>query len=58
MDEVTLTWDVKNWITVLLMVALGGLLLVLAAQLVRQISAGKIDLSPSGLSNSPLDPAT
>lgn len=35
MDRVMLTWNIPNWITVILMVALGYLLLSFAAQLVK-----------------------
>lgn len=45
--ENTLTWDIKNWVTVVLMVALGFALLVLVAQGVKQASGGKINLAPN-----------
>lgn len=53
--EVTLTWDIKNWITILLMVALGLGALMLAAQLLRQGPNlfSKINLSPQGPQNAP-----
>lgn len=35
MERVLLTWNIPNWITVVLMVALGYLLVSLAAQLVK-----------------------
>lgn len=50
-SEVTLTWDIKNWITVLLMVAIGFAVLALIAQLVR--NGGKLNLAPAGLNNAP-----
>lgn len=49
--EVTLTWDIKNWITVLLMVAVGFAVLALAAQLLR--SGGKLNFAPMGMNNGP-----
>lgn len=52
--ENTLTWDIKNWVTVVLMVALGFAVLVLAAQLVKQGTGGKVNLTPSAnMNNSP-----
>ena len=53
--EVTLTWDIKNWITVLLMVAIGFAALALAAQLVKNGPSllSKVNLAPSGTNNSP-----
>lgn len=51
--ENTLTWDIKNWVTVVLMVVLGFAILVLAAQLVKQGTGGKINLTPGGMSNTP-----
>lgn len=51
--ENTLTWDIKNWVTVVLMVALGFAILVLAAQLVKQGTGGKINLTPQGIANAP-----
>lgn len=49
--DITLTWDIKNWITVLLMVAIGFAALTLVAQLVR--NGGKLNLAPSGMHNGP-----
>lgn len=48
-----LTWNVPNWITVILMVALGYAVVALAAQLVRgRLTGGSPDLSsPPGLSS-------
>jgi len=52
--ENTLTWDIKNWVTVVLMVALGFAALVLLAQLVKQGTGGKINLTPAAnMNNSP-----
>lgn len=52
--ETTLTWDIKNWVTVVLMVALGFAILVLAAQLVKQGTGGKINLTPgANMNNAP-----
>lgn len=45
--ETTITWDAKNWVTVVLMVALGFALLVLLAQGVKKATGGKIDLAPN-----------
>lgn len=51
--ENTLTWDIKNWVTVVLMVALGFAVLVLVAQLVKQGTGGAINLTPAGMANAP-----
>lgn len=51
--ENTITWDIKNWVTVVLMVALGFAALVLLAQVVKQGTGGKINLTPQGLANAP-----
>lgn len=53
--EVTLTWDGKNWLTILLMVALGLGGVILLAQVVRQGPSlfSKVNLSPSGSTNAP-----
>lgn len=40
MNETVLTWTVTNWITVVLMVFLGGLILSVIAQFVRKANAG------------------
>lgn len=53
--DVTLSWDVKNWVTVLLMVALGFGALALAAQLIRNGPSllSKVNLTPTGTNNAP-----
>lgn len=53
--EVTLTWDWKNWFTVLLMVGVGFGALILAAQIARRGPGllSKANLGPQGLNNSP-----
>lgn len=52
--ETTLTWDAKNWITVVLMVALGFAIVVLAAQAVKQATGGKVSLTPAtNMNNAP-----
>lgn len=55
MADVTISWDVKNWITVLLMVAIGFALLTLGAQLIRNGPSllSKVNLAPSGTNNAP-----
>lgn len=54
-SETTLTWDAKNWVTVVLMVAIGFAALMLIAQLVRNGPAllSKVNLAPTGANNSP-----
>lgn len=53
--DVTLSWDIKNWVTVLLMVAIGFAILTLLAQVVRNGPSllSKVNLAPSGSNNSP-----
>ena len=41
MQETILTWNVTNWITVVLMAALGFLLLALVAQVFHRATGGK-----------------
>lgn len=41
MDEVVLTWNVTNWVTVLLMVIVGFLFLGLIAQVWNKMAARK-----------------
>lgn len=41
MEETILTWNVTNWITVVLMAALGFLLLALVAQVFHKVTGGK-----------------
>lgn len=36
MEDVVITWSFENWLTVILMVAVGFLVLSIAAQLVRR----------------------
>jgi hypothetical protein len=40
MDRVTLSWTIENWITVVLMAALGGLLVALAWKGIQQLPGG------------------
>jgi len=51
--DVTLSWDVKNWVTVLLMVAIGFALISLVAQVVRNAPAlmKGLNLNPAGTMN-------
>lgn len=41
MDETILTWNVTNWITVVIMAALGFTLLALVAQVFHRATGGK-----------------
>lgn len=42
MNETILTWNVRNWLTVVLMVTLGWLLVMLAWHYVGKLTGGKI----------------
>lgn len=48
MEETILTWNVTNWITVVIMAALGFLLLALVAQFFHKATGGKFASSNSG----------
>lgn len=41
MEETMLTWNITNWITVILMVVVGFALLHFTAQAVRSVSGSK-----------------
>lgn len=41
MEETILTWNVTNWITVVIMATLGFLVLALVAQLFHKATGGK-----------------
>lgn len=36
MEDVVITWSFENWLTIILMVAVGFLVLSIAAQLIRR----------------------
>jgi len=48
MEDTIITWNVTNWITIVLMAALGYLLLALVAQGFQRARSGAVSAPPYG----------